>query len=132
MPNSRLVEVGAHPRVLSFVSLPCVVPGTGFKAARLEVRPCTGRLDVQLWPAAQGTFIARFLGGSVQHYGQLASDTGSPTTYSFKPNQVTTVRIPVGPSPSVFTIQLDWPTTSGAPTLQSVQLRRGSQVTDLL
>ena len=67
-----------HPRVLSFVSLPCVVPGTGFKGARLEVRPCTGRLDVQLWPAARARSSSRFLGGSVQHYGQLAADTGSP------------------------------------------------------
>ena len=132
MPNSRLVDAGPRPRVLSFVTLPCLQPGSAFGGAGLAVRPCTGRLDVQLWPATRGTFIARFQGGTVEHFGRYVGQTGNPVVYSFKPGELTTIRVPVGPAPTVFTIQLDWPTTAGAPTLQSVQLRRGSQVTDLL
>jgi hypothetical protein len=132
LPNSRLVDAGRTPRVLSFISLPCLLPGTSFKGATLAVRPCTGRLDVQLWPAAPATFVARFKGGAVEHFGRLASNGPNQTTYDFKPFQVTTIRVPVGPDPTTFTIQLDWPTTAGAPTLQSAVLRRGGQVINLL
>lgn len=132
LPNSRLVDAGDHPRVLSLVTLPCVEPGSAFRGSNLAVRACSGRLDLQLWPTVPGVVTIRFQGGLAQHYGRLNAAGQPATVYNFKPEAVETIRIPVGGEPSTLGLQLDWSTTAGAPTLLSIQLRRGGQVTNLL
>ena len=132
LPNSRLVEVGARPRMLSLVTLSCAERGSAFRGAQGAIRPCTGRLDFKLWPQAPATLVVRFRGGAVQHFGRLAAAERGQTVYDFKPFAPKTIRIPVGPDPTQLTIQLDWPTTENAPTLQSVELQRGSALTGLL
>jgi hypothetical protein len=121
----RLVEVapGTAPRARSVLVLACPRPSPVFSSTSPDIvgidkpRACNAAATGSVWLDRAATVALRYRGGREAHVVTVAG-----RAHTMRPGADVTVRFRVPGGYSQFTIQQDWTSTDGAPTLVSGRL----------
>jgi hypothetical protein len=126
---TRLVDLDPRhpPRLLSFVTLPCMQPAPTNGVLRPNTAPCLRQMGVSLWLGRPGVLRLTFQGGAVDQHIEVG---GRPQRLAAR--VPTTLRLPVGRGASQLAMPIDWDTPTGTPTVTALTLTSGGRTTSLL
>ena len=131
----RLAELGpgTAPRARSVLVLACPRASPVFSSTSPDIvgadapRACNPTATGSLWLDAPATVALRYRGGRAPHVVTVAG-----RAHPIAPGADVTVRFPAVKGFSQYTLQQDWTSTEGAPTLVSGYLEQGRRRTAIL
>lgn len=130
----QVFDMQGPPKAQAGVVLPCSPPtlsisadGRTFHPPRPSEVTCTGALQVNSWLTSRGALVVRMRGGRDDHRVQV-----NGRVVPVPAGKSTTVRLPLDAGPSQNAIGMDWDSSDGAPTIESVTLVADGRSTPML
>jgi hypothetical protein len=127
------LQPGLAPRAEAVLILACPRPSPVFSGTSPRIvsaaapRACNTTVTGALWLDQPAQVVVRYRGGSDAH-----AVTAAGRRYVIAPHAAVTIRFPAAAGASRFTLEQDWTSSGGAPTLAAAGLVSGGRTTPIL